>query len=184
MDTEQKQVSVTMPLFLVGARGCGKTTVGEALSNALRFQFADSDRWLQAEAGMSVAEIVQREGWDGFRQRECEALQAVTAASTVIATGGGIVLAEANRDFMRAHGKVVYLQAPCQVLAQRLEAEPESGLRPTLTGRAINEEVAEVLAERESLYRQSAHYIVDAAQPPEQVVAHILAVLPQLSAGA
>lgn len=161
---------MTHPLFLVGARGCGKTTSGQALSTALGLRFVDTDRWLQDEMDMSVAQIVEREGWAGFRARESQALHAVTAPDTVVATGGGMVLAADNRRFMREHGTVIYLCAPAQELARRLEAFPEEGLRPTLTGRAISDEVAQVLAERDALYRDAAHIIVDASRPPEQVV--------------
>ncbi len=164
---------MTQPLFLVGARGCGKTTSGQALSHALGLRFIDTDRWLQDDAGMSVAQIVELEGWAGFRRRESQALHAVTAPDTVIATGGGMVLAAENRRFMREHGTVIYLCAPAQELARRLEAFPEEGLRPTLTGRAISDEVAQVLAERDALYRDAAHIIVDASRSPEQVVEYI-----------
>lgn len=170
---------MTQPLFLVGARGCGKTTSGHALSAALGWRFTDTDRWLQNEADMSVAQIVEREGWAGFRARESQALYAVTAPDTVVATGGGMVLAPENRRFMREHGTVIYLCAPAQELARRLEAFPEEGLRPTLTGRGISDEVAQVLAERDALYRDAAHIIIDASLPPEQVVERIQQALEQ-----
>ncbi|EBW6088639.1 AAA family ATPase, partial [Salmonella enterica subsp. enterica serovar Enteritidis] len=84
---------MTQPLFLVGPRGCGKTTVGQGLAASLGFQFTDTDRWLLEHSGETVAEIVEKEGWAGFRARESQALQAVAAPATVIATGGGMVLA-------------------------------------------------------------------------------------------
>ncbi len=168
---------MTQPLFLVGARGCGKTTVGSELALTLGYRFADTDHWLQHNAGMSVTQIVELEGWGGFRRRESQALQAVTAPGLVVATGGGMVLAEENRCYMREHGVVIYLEAPVAELARRLEAFPEEGQRPTLTGRAISDEVAEVLAARDALYREAAHHVVDASLPPQQVVAQILCAL-------
>ncbi len=77
---------MTQPLFLVGPRGCGKTTTGMALAKAIDFQFVDTDRWLQSHVQMTVAEIVEREGREGFRAQETTALQAVTAPATVVAT--------------------------------------------------------------------------------------------------
>ncbi|MTD37057.1 shikimate kinase AroL [Erwinia sp. CPCC 100877] len=168
---------MTQPLFLVGARGCGKTTVGGELAQALDYCFTDTDHWLQQNTGMSVTQIVEHEGWAGFRRRESLALQAVTAPGWVVATGGGMVLAEENRRYMREHGVVIYLEAPAAELARRLDAFPEKGQRPTLTGRAISEEVAEVLAAREALYREAAHHVVDASLSPPQVVAQILRAL-------
>lgn len=168
---------MTQPIYLVGARGCGKTTVGVALAQALGFNFVDTDHYLLTTTEMSVADIVAQEGWDGFRRRESGVLQSVTAPDTVIATGGGMVLAEGNRHFMREHGVVIYLRAPAQILASRLEAFPEEGQRPTLTGRPITDEIVEVLAAREALYNQAAHHVVDATHSPEDIVAAVLAAL-------
>ena len=168
---------MTLPIFLIGARGCGKTTVGRTLALAQGCQFIDTDYWLQENAQQTIAAIVEQEGWDGFRARETAALEAVSAPSRVVATGGGIILREYNRRFMREHGVVIYLCAPGDVLADRLEAFPEEGQRPTLTGKPISEEVSEVLAQRDALYREAAHYVVDAAQSPDKVVSDIEAAL-------
>jgi len=88
-----------------------------------------------------------------------------------------MVLSEENRQFMREQGQVIYLQAEAAVLAGRLEAYPETEQRPTLTGRPIAEEMVEVLAARDALYRQAAHHIIDAMQRPDEVVSQILSVL-------
>ena len=103
--------------------------------------------------------------------------RSTTTPSAVIATGGGIVLAECNRRFMREKGIVIYLSAPVSALVGRLEAFPEEGQRPALTARPLNEEVSEVLAERDALYRESAHHIVDASAAPEDVVIQIITAL-------
>ena len=168
---------MTQPIFLVGPRGCGKTTVGLELARVCHRQFVDTDHWLQTEAGKTIAEIVEQEGWESFRARETATLEAVTAPSTVIATGGGIVLAECNRHFMREKGIVIYLSAPVSALVGRLEAFPEEGQRPALTSRPLNEEVSEVLAERDALYREAAHHVVDASASPEDVVIQIITAL-------
>lgn len=165
---------MSLPIFLIGARGCGKTTVGEVLSQALGYAFCDTDHHLQLVTQRSVTEMVAEEGWEGFRARESESLKAVTAPGTIIATGGGMVLAEANRRFMRENGRVIWLSAPPDVLAERLENQPEAGQRPTLTGRPIAEEMSDVLRERAHLYRAAAHHEVNAMQPPESVVEEIL----------
>lgn len=173
---EDVQVSKE-PIFLIGARGCGKTTVGERLAERCRALFVDSDQVLQQRAGKSIADIVAESGWSTFRALEAQTLRAVTQPSSIIATGGGVILAPENREFMRASGSVFYLQAPVSVLARRLEVAPEEDQRPTLTGKPIDEEVREVLAQRETFYRETAHYVVDAAQAPDNVVAQIMAFL-------
>ena len=168
---------MTQPIFLIGPRGCGKTTVGHALARARHFQFSDTDHRLQAHEQRTVAEIVQAEGWARFRELETLSLKAVTLPNTVIATGGGIVLAEGNRQFMRENGVVIYLQAAVSALIARREASPKAEQRPTLTGKPVREEVGEVLAQREALYRDAAHHIVDATASPDRVVEQIMSML-------
>jgi shikimate kinase len=167
----------TQTIFLVGARASGKTTVGQALAKALECNFVDTDQYMLETTSLTVADVVAKEGWEGFRRRESEALRTVTEPGKVIATGGGMVLSEANRDYMRSHGTVLYLSAPASVLAGRLEANPEEAQRPTLTGRPIVEEMSDVLAAREPLYRGAAHHILDATAPLRDVIAQALALL-------
>lgn len=168
---------MSLPLYFVGARGCGKTTVGQVLAVALGYAFSDTDRHLQQTTRRTVSEIVSEEGWEGFRQRESHALHAVTAPATVIATGGGMVLAASNCHYMREHGRVIYLCADASVLAARLEAYPEQAQRPTLTGRPIADEMVEVLAARDALYHQASHYVINAMQKPSDVVNDIITLL-------
>lgn len=163
----------TQPIFLIGARGCGKTTVGQKLAEACQFAFIDTDLILQQRAKKTIADIVAKEGWPAFRALETRTLQSVAAPDSIIATGGGIILAPVNREFLRENGIVIYLKAPVSVLAGRLEAFPEASQRPTLTGKPISEEVREILIQRDALYRETAHHVVDAACEPDEVVAQI-----------
>ncbi|HDL6962691.1 TPA: shikimate kinase AroL [Yersinia enterocolitica] len=168
---------MTQTIFMVGARGAGKTTIGKVLAQALGYRFIDTDLFMQQTLHLSVADIVAREGWDGFRLRESMALQTVTAPKTVIATGGGAVLSHDNRTFMRQHGVVIYLRASANVLAERLAEDPEDAQRPSLTGKPIVEEMLDVLASREPLYQEVAHHVLDATLPPEEVIEQILHIL-------
>lgn len=168
---------MSQPIFMVGARGCGKTTVGSELARALGYDFVDTDLFMQHTSNMSVADVVASEGWQGFRQRESQALQQVTQARSVIATGGGMVLSALNCRYMREQGTVIYLKASANLLGERLEACPEAHQRPTLTGRPIAEEMADVLAARENLYRDVAHHVINASASPQAIVADILRAL-------
>ena len=119
-------------------------------------------------SGLSVADIVDREGWQGFRRRETETLKTISSPLTVVATGGGVVLSAENREFMRQAGTVIYLRSPASTLANRLEDAPMEDQRPTLTGKPITEEMMQVLNEREALYQQAAQHVVDGTQDPAQ----------------
>lgn len=168
---------MTAPIFLTGARGCGKTTIGRLLAGALDREFIDTDQRLQQQRGQTIAQIVEQQGWQKFREYEAQVLREEARRPCVVATGGGIILAPENRQLMRQRGVVVYLQVPVGLLEQRLQAEPEPGQRPTLTGQPLHQEIAHVLSEREPLYLQTAHFTVDAAAEPQAVVVQILACL-------
>lgn len=165
-------------LYLTGPRACGKTTAGRLLARSLDAPLLDTDAMLQ-EDGRSVADIVAAEGWEGFRAREsailrraAEELRASGASVGVVSTGGGMVLAEENRIFMRRTGIVIFLSAPAALLAARLERGALEAQRPSLTGQDVVAEVEQVLKERLPLYKEAQH-IVDASLPAGRVCALI-----------
>jgi shikimate kinase len=162
-------------IFLIGPRGSGKTTVARLLAGRLGWPALDADDEVERRAGCSIRALFAAEGEAGFRAREAEVLAELAGrAGTVVATGGGAVLREANRELLR-RGWAVWLCADVDTLWGRLRADGTTGeRRPTLTvgGR---EEVAEVLRAREPLYRACAHHAVaTAGRSPEDIVADIL----------
>ena len=72
MRYQGEHLAMTQPIFLVGPRGCGKTTVGLELARVSQSQFVDTDHWLQTQARQTIAEIVEKEGWESFRARESD----------------------------------------------------------------------------------------------------------------
>ncbi|MBI0060468.1 MULTISPECIES: shikimate kinase AroL [Gilliamella] len=161
-------------IFLVGARAAGKTTMGKMLANKLCFSFIDTDCHLLETTQKTVAEIVEKEGWEGFRARESQVLIETAKPNRVIATGGGMVLAEQNRQFMKQHGTVIFLSAPAATLAARLMKDPNVAQRPSLTGMSISDEMEKVLAERLPLYHDAAHHVVNVDQDENLILTEIL----------
>ncbi|GAA5105204.1 shikimate kinase AroL [Orbus sasakiae] len=148
-------------IYLVGARAAGKTTMGRLLAEKLNYSFIDTDVYLLESTNKTVAEIVEKEGWDGFRIRESQVLKDVTTPCRVIATGGGMVLADHNRQFMQQMGIVFFLSAPANVLASRLMKDPNIAQRPSLTGLSIVDEMEKVLSDRHHLYMDSASHVIN-----------------------
>ncbi len=106
-----------MNLILCGFSCSGKTTVGKAVAERLNRPFIDTDDLLG-----NARALYQEVGEEKFRQLESEALLSLSEKKEcVIATGGGIILLEKNREFLRNLGKVVYLRAPALELAVRLD---------------------------------------------------------------
>lgn len=163
-------------IFLVGMMGAGKTTIGRALARRLELDFADTDRELVARTGVPVATVFEIEGEDGFRKRESAILAELAQRSRlVVATGGGAVLSEENRRVMRGHGTVVYLRARLESLWDRTRRDSSRPLLATADPRGT---LAALLEQREPLYTEAAHVIVDTGpQSATQLVARLVAAL-------
>lgn len=164
-------------IYLVGARAAGKTTIGRQLANKLNYSFVDTDVYLLESTKKTVTDIVNEEGWDGFRSRESQVLRDVTAPNRVIATGGGMILAEHNRRYMQQMGIVFFLSAPAHVLATRLMKDPNVAQRPSLTGLSISEEMEKVLSDRHHLYLDSANHIVNVDSNESEILAQLFNLL-------
>jgi len=164
-------------ILLVGPRGSGKSTVGPVLARLLGWGFADADALVEATAGKSIAAVFAAEGEPGFRDREAAALESLCAQPRlVVATGGGAVLREANRDVMKRCGFVAWLAVPPQLAFERLRADPLTpGRRPNLTAVGGLSELRELTAAREPLYRAVADFTCDTAgRSPDEAADAIL----------
>jgi shikimate kinase len=141
-------------VFLIGPMGSGKTAVGRALARRLKLPFADSDAEVESRTGVDIAYIFEREGEEGFRLREREAIDALTAATgIVLATGGGAVLLPENRERLAARGTVVFLDT---TVAQQLERTKRSRHRPLLEGGDRRAKLEQLALVRGPLYRSIA----------------------------
>jgi shikimate kinase len=165
-------------LILIGYRGSGKTTVGRLLANRLGWTFADADERVEATAGKSIAELFASEGELSFRDRESAALAELCARSRcVIATGGGAILREHNRQLLKTGGFVAWLTAPPEALWERLQTDPiTAARRPHLTLTGGLDEVRALVAARAALYTETADFaVVSDTLSPEAVADAILA---------
>ncbi len=115
---------------MTGFMGAGKSTVGRALAKELGWQFVDLDEEVETLAGCAVSEIFRSRGEAAFRALEIRALRDLRAPNPlVVATGGGVMSRESARRVMSQRGVTVWIDAPFEVLAQRL-AETELLSRP------------------------------------------------------
>ena len=140
----------TRNILLIGMPGCGKSTVGRALAQALGRPLADLDEEIAARAGMSIPEIFAGQGEEAFRRLEHQVLlDAARKSGTVIACGGGIVTRPENLDPMRRNSAVVFLRRDLKLL-------PSAG-RP-LSQRDGPEKL---YRQRKPLYEKAADFAVD-----------------------
>ena len=173
-----EKLTLNTHVYLIGPRGAGKSHVGRLLAKKLNVASYDVDALVKKNSGQSITRIVQKEGWPAFRKMEHDTLTNLSASeqSAVIATGGGVVLDEDNRRVMRDSGLVVYLKAPFEVLLARV-CRASSDHRPALTNLPLDQEMAQMLREREPLYQSTAVTIVDASLPAKDVADAILKLI-------
>jgi shikimate kinase len=146
-------------IFLVGMMGAGKTSVGRLLARNLGKQFYDSDQVVESRTGVKISVIFEHEGEPGFRAREAAVLEELTSLrGVVLATGGGAVLREDNRHALRSRGVVVYLRASVNDLWVRTKHDRN---RPLLQTADPQARLAELFRQRDPLYRETAHIIMD-----------------------
>ena len=146
-------------IFLVGLMGAGKTTIGKSLANRLDKTFIDSDHEIQKRTGVSIPVIFDIEGEAGFRKRESEILrELVKLENIVLATGGGAVLDEGNRELLKHRGTVVYLRAAVDDLWRRTRHDKN---RPLLQTPDPHAKLCELYTQRDPLYCETAHIIVE-----------------------
>jgi shikimate kinase len=146
-------------IYLIGMPGAGKTTVGKLLAKRMGATFIDVDREIVNRTGVTIASIFEIEGEAAFRARESALIaELVQRENTVIATGGGAILAEANRKVLRANGHVVYLKARLDELWERTRRDTNRPLLAQANPQAV---LAALFAVREPLYKQTAHLAVE-----------------------
>jgi shikimate kinase len=168
------------PIFLIGYRGTGKTTVARLVAQRLGRESIDADREIERRAGKTIAAIFADEGEPPFRELESAVIADLARTSLVISTGGGAVLRAANRAAMQAAGPIVWLTASVDAIAVRIAADAATArLRPNLTAIGGKAEIAAVLAERMPIYKACATFVVDTeGRTPAEVADQILALLP------
>jgi shikimate kinase len=148
--------------------GGGKSTVGRHLARHLGWPFLDSDAEIERQIGMPIKMYFEANGEQAFRDIEEEVLRALTEghpdrdAPFVLATGGGAVLREANRDRLAHAATVVYLRSTPEELYRRLRHDTQ---RPLLQVRDPLHRLKELYRQRDPLYRETAHFVIETGRP-------------------
>jgi shikimate kinase len=162
-----------MNIVLIGYRGTGKSVIGRLLARRLTMPYIGMDAEIVRRAGMPVPEIVAREGWPGFRDRESALARELGDQDGIIVdTGGGVIERPENIAALGKNGCIIWLKAQVSTIVGRIKGDTQ---RPSLTaGKTFTDEVAEVLERRTPLYRSAAsHEIETDALTPEQIAARI-----------
>jgi shikimate kinase len=166
-----------MNIVLIGMRGSGKTTVGKILAQKLGRELVEMDELIAQRAGLTIPEMVERHGWERFRDIEEEITGEVTGRNNMVnAAGGGVVTREQNIARLKENGVLVWLKANLDTLVERVA---EDNQRPPLVeGRSRWGDMEMTLEERKPLYQRAADLVVNTEnKTPEEVADLVINLL-------
>ena len=165
-------MNVAGNIFLVGLMGAGKTTVGKLLAKAQGKCFYDSDQEIERRTGVKIPLIFELEGEAGFRKREIQVIAELCLMSDIVlATGGGAVLAQENRQLLSKYGQVIYLRAGVEELLHRTRGDRN---RPLLQTENPEQILENLYNQRDPLYREVANWVIDTGgQPVSAIISEI-----------
>ena len=161
-----------MNIALVGMPGCGKSTVGRHLARQLGLRFLDCDTEIERRIGMPIRDYFAAHGEPAFRDVEQAVVRDLSGeAGVLLATGGGAVLRQANREALHGHCRVFYLRSTPEDLFRRLRHDTQ---RPLLQVADPLQRLRELFRERDPLYRRVAHFVVETARPSVSGLANMV----------
>ena len=157
-----QQIKSFAGIALIGLRGAGKSTLGKLLARKIGWNFVELNKEIEAQNGLSVAEIIALYGQEGFRRLEQAALTQLLARKelTVLATGGGIVSEPVTFDLILSSFYTIWLKAEPEEHMARVRKQGD--LRPMADDRSAMAELRNILTSREPLYAR-ASAVVDTA---------------------
>lgn len=163
------------PICLVGPMGAGKTTIGKLLARYLKREFVDCDWYITSQTGTDISWIFAKEGEEGFRQRETQALKTLmNTPNAVIATGGGAVIRAENRELLK-QGLVIFLDANVDTQLLRTKKDTNRPLLRTENPRATLEKLYQ---ERKPLYFEVADLVIATGKSyPKQMLLELIDAL-------
>ena len=172
-DAHPDALSIMRLVTLVGLPGAGKSTIGRQLARKRGLPFFDSDLVIEERLGETIRTFFAREGEAAFRDLEEQVIDELTLQGRcVLATGGGAVLRDRNRQNMRERGVVVYLHASPEQLMRRLRNDTK---RPLLQVADPMARLQDLYEEREPLYKEVADFTFDAcSSSPALLVSRVI----------
>ena len=144
-------------IFIIGMRGAGKTTTGGWAAKALGWSFVDLDVLLESTYGVSVSQMVEKEGWETFRANELNLLKKVMqekGKKHIFACGGGIVEIPEARNMLRSYSK----NGGAVVLITRDMEEVKAYLDLDRTRPSYAEDIMDVWKRRKCWYEECSNY--------------------------
>jgi shikimate kinase len=166
---------------LVGMPGSGKSTIGRQLAHRAGVPFIDLDHRLEQALGTTIRSFFEAEGEARVRELESQALADVAQqpGGMVLSTGGGAVVRAENREVLRGFGNVLYLRASPEEIYKRVKHDKT---RPLLQGGNPLDKLRALYSQRDSLYRDTAHYIIETGRPTVHTLVNMIMMQLEMAA--
>lgn len=161
-------------LYLVGFMGTGKTTLGRAVAQRLKFRWCDSDHEIERQEGMSIPQIFAEKGEPAFRAMEREFVDhGHPAERQVVACGGGLVIQAGMLELLKSKGVVICLHASIETILRRTAGNRS---RPLIDVEDPEKRLRELYAVREPIYRKAGTVVLTDGRPLSEIVQHVLRI--------
>ena len=163
-------------IVLMGFMGAGKTTIGKKLASALKYEFIDTDEWIEKEQGRKISDIFSEDGESAFRDMETALLKRLQNREEkfVLSVGGGMPVREENRALLRNLGTVIYLKTSKEEIIRRVSGDKN---RPLLQGGDLEAKVTNLMNARERIYMETAHVeVITDGKNPSEIVENIMSI--------
>ena len=145
--------------------GCGKTTIGKALSIELSLSYVDTDKLIENQFKQSLEDIKQSNGYKFVRKAEEEIILGLKNNIEIISTGGSAVYSESAMSHLQSFSKIIYISTPLSIIKERIGDGQGRGFA------APNEmSIEDVFYEREPLYTKWADKTVDGSLAKDQLI--------------
>lgn len=172
-DFAPKKMGSSACIFLIGMAGCGKSTVGKALAEALNWPLVDTDSVIEAHYGTRLQNVADSMTKEEFLDTECTICSCLNVKRCVVPTGGSVVYREKTMEHFATLGVCVYLDVDLPVILERISRNPDRGLAI-----APGQSIEDLVNERSALYDKYAQFRLPCTTlSPEECAEQIIAWL-------
>lgn len=158
-------------ISLIGMAGCGKSTIGNAISKKFNFSFIDTDHLIENKFKMSLEDVKKKFGYQYVRSVEEEVILDLDSSTQIISTGGSAVYSGISMKYLKSFSKIIYINTPLETIIGRIDDGQERGL-------AVPDglSISDIYNERRPLYEKFSGHVVDGSKSVAEIIEEILKI--------
>lgn len=159
-------------ISLIGMAGCGKSTLGKALSKELNVDFLDTDNLIEEKHQLTLEQIKTKYGYQFLRSEEENVIMNITSTIKIISTGGSAIYSDKSMLHLSKFSKIIYLDTPFDIIKNRIENGEDRGLAV-----APGTSIEDAYRERIVLYEQWGELKLDGSLSIDELVSRIISII-------